>query len=274
MRTLLMVLVSLLAVGCVQDESSEVEADTSASEMEERDPAEAIEDPEAARVYRAVMDSIAPNGGWDRTRYVEFDWIVDRGEGEPLRRSHRWDRFEGAYRVQAPTEAGEMVALFDVDSPTEDERIWIEGERVNDEARSDSLARDAHSMFINDSYWLLFPFKWADPGVTTRYLGEMEEWGETYEVVELTFDDVGLTPQNRYRAFVDPETGMFELWQHFSSADDEEPAFTNRWTDWREYGPILLSSQREGEDGTSTIYFENLGASTEVPDGAFSDPGS
>jgi len=280
MRTLVVALVSALALGCGSDMSDEGEAGGPPEREGEPTPTAQgpqnlemrLEDPQVAQIYRSVMDSVAPNDGWARTRYLQFDWMIDRGDSPPLRRSHRWNVHEGDYRVEAPVEAGMMVALFDVDAPTEGDRIWIDGERIEDEARADSLANQAYSMFINDSYWLLFPFKWTDPGVTTRYLPAREVWGKEYEAVELTFDDVGLTPQNRYIALIDPETRMMELWQHFTEASDTVPRFTNQWTDWQDYGPILLSSQRENEDGNSTIYFENLAAGTEVPDGAFAPP--
>lgn len=231
----------------------------------------AFPDTAAARVWTRMMDTLAPADGWPRTRYVQFDWIVAREDGE-LRRSHRWDLWEGDYRVEAPVNGGRMVALFNVNAPTEDERIWIDGEPVEDGARSDSLANSAHAMFVNDSYWLLMPYKWADDGVQAEHLGEMEQWGETYEVVELTFEDVGLTPQNKYRAFVDPSSGVMELWQHYRQADDPEPSFTMRWGDWQRYGPIMLSSTRPDQEGNSRIHFENLDASTEVPEGAFAPP--
>ena len=231
-----------------------------------------IEDPRAADLWLGVMDSIAPDHGWQKTRYIQFDWIVSRPSGPPLRRSHRWDRYEGTYRVEAPVDSARMVALFNVNHPTDGERIWMDGERVADGPRSDSLAQRAYAMFINDSYWLLFPFKWADPGAHLRSIGQQEEWGMTYDAVELTFDSVGLTPQNKYRAYIDPSSGMFELWSHYPNASDSTPAFTLHWTDWKKYGPILLSDRREDRNGDSRIYFENLAASTEVPDGAFDPP--
>ena len=235
-------------------------------------PAEAFEDPEVGRIWSRMLDTIAPDDGWAETRYVQFDWIVGRGDGEPLRRSHRWDVWEGRYRVEAPMGDDTMVAIFDVDDPTGSERIWLDGEPVTDPARADSLAERANAMFINDSYWLLMPFKWADEGVTATYLGEMEEWGETYEVVELTFDEVGLTPQNKYRAFVDPETGVMELWQHYREASDTVPSFTMAWTDWERYGPVVLSTGRVDQEGAPRIWFENVDAAREVPAGAFEPP--
>jgi hypothetical protein len=279
MRTPLALLVSLiLAAGCAGEPGGGGEDAATTPDTAEAGPTgpsgvERLEDPEVRRIWTQMMDSIAPEDGWARTRYVAFDWVVDRGEGEPLRRSHAWDVWDGRYRVEAPVDDGTMVALFDVNDPTGTEEIWIDGEPVTDPARSDTLVDRAHSMFINDSYWLLMPFKWADPGVTASYLGEMETWGETWEVVELTFDGVGRTPGNKYRAFVDPETGMMGLWQHFRSADDPEPAFTMAWTDWEDYGPILLSSRRPDREGDSRIYFEELAADTRVPEGVFQVPG-
>lgn len=278
MRAFLIVLACLLAIACGSD-SSDGRASSVAASDEDRSEttgfatrAERLQqqmgDPEAARVFAGVLETIAPDRGWERTRYVAFDRYSSSG----TLRSHRWDRWEGTYWIRAPVGENEMVALFNVNAPTRDERIWLDGEAVVDEARSDSLATRAHAWFINDTYWLLFPFKWADPGVNTRYLGEMEQWGETWDVLELTFENVGLTPQNRYRAFVDPESGRFELWQHYTNVDDEEPRFTNRWADWQRYGPIFLSSRRESQDGSLGVHFENLTASTEVPAGAFDPP--
>lgn len=266
MRTPLILLVSLATfVGC----------DGTTEDAEGPDPATlaSFDDPEVARIWSGMMDSIAPDDGWEQTRWLRFDFVVDRGEDPPTRRSHRWAVWEGDYRIEAPVGGDQtMVALFNVDHPTEGERIWVDGTEVADPARSDSLAERAHAMFVNDSYWLLMPFKWADPGVNARYLGQMETWDETYDVVELTFEGVGLTPQNKYRAFVDTASGMMELWQHFRDAGDQEPGFTLAWTDWERHGPILLSPRRLDREGAGSIRFENLEAGTSVPEDAFAPP--
>jgi hypothetical protein len=232
-----------------------------------------IQDAEAARIWNSLMDRIAPDDGYARTRYLQFDWIVSRGEGQTLRRSHRWAMWEGDYRVEAPVDGGTMVALFNVSAPDQG-RVWVDGEQVTG-ARADSLLDRANGMFINDSYWLLMPFKWGDPGVTATYVGQETApgWGDaTYQVVELTFEGVGLTPQNKYRAYVDPGTGMMELWAHYREADQDEPNFVLAWTDWRDHGPIMLSSRREDPEGNAPIWFENLRAETEVPQGMFEPP--
>jgi hypothetical protein len=229
----------------------------------------AFEDPDVGRVWARMMDRVAPDRGWERARYLEFDWAVRRAEDDALVRRHRWDRWEGTARVEAPTQDGVLVALFDTDDP-EEGRVWLDGRELSGEEARERL-RSAHRIHINDGYWLLMPFKWDDPGVRARYAGEQEDdEGRRWEVVELTFDsDAGYTPQNMYRAFVNPETGRMERW-HFLSNPDAEPSPAD-WVDWQPVGPIHLSATRLA-DGEPRIFFPHLRVETEVPDGAFDPP--
>ena len=233
-----------------------------------------FEDENLQRIYGRMMEEMAPDRGWERVRYIAFDRVVDRGDDTPSRRGHRWDVWGGMYRMAGDAGGQEMVAVIDTNDPTGSERIWLDGEPVTDPALADSLADRAHASFINDTYWLLMPYKWADPGVNAVYMGEMELEGRTHEVVELTFDAVGRTPQNRYRGWVDAETGLMAYWQHWRDAGDPEPAFTLAWTEWTQYGPLLLSAGRPDSTGYSRVTFENLAAALEMPEGMFEGPGT
>jgi hypothetical protein len=227
-------------------------------------------DPEVTRIHGRMIRAMAPDNGWERSRYIAFDWLVARDTG-PLRRAHRWDRYTGEYRLESPVEGGTQVALFNVHSPT-DGRVWIDGEELQGEAR-DAALRGALGAHVNDSYWLLMPYKWSDPGVNARYVGEETDAdGRSWEVVELTFDGVGLTPQNKYRAFVNPDTGLMERWYHYRDAADPDPSTITGWAEWRQVGPLLLSPERPTPEGPSRIRFENLQVETQVPAGVFDSP--
>lgn len=230
-----------------------------------------ISDPEVRRIHARMMEAMGGEAAWERTRYLAFDWIVGRPGREPVRRSHRWDRWTGRYRVLAPSAAGELMALFDVDRPREG-RAWLDGEAVGG-PRADSLLDRAHAIFINDSYWLLMPYKWTDPGVETRYLGRRtDEEGKAWEVVELTFEEgTGRTPWNIYHAWVNPETGLMERWWHFREAG-ADPLITD-WTDWRPCGPVRMAWDRPFRSSDGRIRFEGVRCETEVPEGAFAAPG-
>jgi len=267
MRTRIALLVSVLvpslALAACDDPTPEPDAPPTLEEQ-----AEAFDDPEVARIWTRMMETIAPDDGWERARYLEFHWAVSRN-GEPLVREHAWDRWEGQARVWAPTDDGEMMAIFPTDDP-ESGRVWLAGEELSGEEAAERL-NSAHRTHVNDAYWLLMPYKWTDPGVEARYAGhETDDDGMEWEVVELTFDEgIGLTPQNMYRAFINPETGRMERW-HFLSNPDADPSPAD-WADWRQVGPIQLSENRM-VGGEPRIFFPHLRVETEVPEGAFDPP--
>lgn len=264
MRTLLVVAVSLALVACGQGTPG-AEGGEARSIADHR-----FDDPEVTRVHQRMISTIAPGGGWEQARYLEFDWGANRGEGEPLIRAHRWDRWQGLARVEAPTQDGAtMIAIFDTDDP-ESGRVWLDGVELSGEDAADRL-RGAHRAHINDSYWLIMPYKWTDPGVHARYLGEQtDEEGRRWEVVELSFDDgTGLTPQNMYHAFVNPESGRMERWHHYSNAEaDPSPS---DWVAWTGFGPIELALDRVS-GGQVRLFFSNVQVGTSVPDSAFDPP--
>lgn len=263
MRTLIVLTVSLALAAC-GEVTPEAEPTTEPA-LEQHE----FEDADVTRIHSHMIGTIAPDAGWERSRYLEFDWAVNRGEGQPPSvRAHRLDRWEGRARARFDTDMGELIALFDLDDPTSG-RAWIDGEEVEgDDARA--LLQRAYSAHVNDSYWLLMPYKWTDPGVTARYVGEEEEEGRTFEVVELSFEDeTGLTPNNMYRAFVNPESGRMERW-HFLRDADANPSPSD-WTEWTRVGPIELSMNRES-GGEVRIFFSHLLVSEEVPEGAFDTP--
>jgi hypothetical protein len=230
-----------------------------------------FEDADVTRIHTRMIGEMAPSNGWERTRYLEFDWAVNRPDGgEPLVRAHRWDRWEGQARVEAPTQdGGAYVAIFDTSDP-EAGRVWVDGEEITGEAAAERL-QGAYRAHINDGYWLLMPYKWTDPGVTATYQGEVtdQETGVQWEVVELSFDGVGLTPQNMYRAWINSESGLMERWEHFSNA--EANPSPSDWTEWVEAGPISLALNRRS-GGELRIFFSHVLASETVPEGAFAPP--
>jgi hypothetical protein len=229
------------------------------------DYASSFTDPEVARVYGRMMSVIAPDRGWERARYLEFDWAV----GNTVRH-HRWDRWEGNARYEVQSNGQTIVALFNTNDLTAG-RVWVDGVELAGEEAQERLT-SAYRAHVNDSYWLVMPYKWTDPGVNLRYLGEqVDEAGQTWEVVELRFDDdTGLTPQNMYHAFINPATGRMERWYHFSSPDaDPSPS---DWTEWTQLGPIELARNRRS-GGEVRIFFPHLRVETSVPDEAFAPPG-
>ena len=69
-------------------------------------------DPKAIAVADRVMETLGGREAWQATRYLRFDFAVER-EGKTLvRRAHTWDRRTGRYRVEATDEEGRPVVVL------------------------------------------------------------------------------------------------------------------------------------------------------------------
>ncbi|MCE9592855.1 MAG: hypothetical protein K8S98_01570 [Planctomycetes bacterium] len=177
------------------------------------------------------MHAMGGRAAWDRTRCIS--WTFFNG------RRHVWDKWTGDYRL----EDGKRVVLMNV--CTGQGKVFDDGKQVEDASVvADALAR-AKSIWINDSYWLIMPYKLKEDGVTLKYKGEDKLPDErAADVVVLSFANVGDTPENKYDVWIARDTGLVEQWSYYPKRDDEKPAFTNAWADWKSYGSIKLSGFR------------------------------
>jgi hypothetical protein len=231
-------------------------------------PAEA----RAAAVVDEMMKAMGGIEGWERTRYLRFDWVVER-EGKTVAYvRHLWDRYHGRYRVEWESRDGQkMAALFNVNS--RDGRVYVNGERARDEDEQKFLDQ-AYGRFINDSYWLLMPWKLKDRGVRLRYHGEEKMDGQTYDVVQVSFEGVGLTPGDNYWAFINRRTHLMDRWAYFLQDFEGKPAMEKAtpwdWKDWQMIGGIRLAREKVRLGGEpARIYFPVLLAPATVSDTVF-----
>jgi hypothetical protein len=57
-------------------------------------------------------------------------------------------------------------------------------------------------------HWLVMPWKLQDPGVNLTYETEQLPNGTTADILQLTFNAVGVTPENKYWLYVDKEDSL------------------------------------------------------------------
>ncbi|KAA3620483.1 MAG: hypothetical protein DWQ05_00465 [Calditrichaeota bacterium] len=194
------------------------------------------------------MQALGGRENWDNTRYITWKFFG--------RRLHIWDKFTGTIRI----ESGKHTVVMNVH--TQKGRLWEFDQEVT---YPDSVAKyveEGYHVWINDSYWLVMPYKLKDRGVTLKYLGEREmDSGAIADVLQLTFTNVGVTPENKYEVYVNKENKRVEQWSYFSKSTDTKARFTTPWLDWQKYGKIYLSSNRGKRDHTDIAVFDELPAS-------------
>jgi len=101
------------------------------------------------------------------------------------------------------------------------------------------------SMWINDAYWLFMPHKLKDSGVTLKYITkDTTSSGRSADVLSLTFDQVGDTPDNMYYVYVDDSSRLVTQWDFYTDVQDSIARFTTPWNEYEQYDRLLLSSSR------------------------------
>src|SRR5690606_37283337 len=130
-------------------------------------------------------------------------------------------------------------------------RIYKNGKEYT---QPDSVARylkDAYEIWVNDSYWLVMPWKLRDPGLEYIYSGPMTSLqGFECDVIQLTFKDTGVTPENKYLIYFDKKTGLICQWDFYKTRQAAAPLFSSFWTNYRKFAGVQISGDRGERDLT------------------------
>ena len=248
-------------------------------------------DPRAIALADLSMAALGGRQAWEGTRFIYFAFAVEKDGKRVAYRTHLWDRFDGQLRFETRGKDGAaVVVLMDVNSRIGDAyRLPKEapadgaspGPAATTPARLEAAAAkplldDAYEAWINDTYWLLMPYKMKDPGVRLKYAGEERRDGQEYDLIELTFDDVGLTPRDRYWAHVSRRTHLMDRWSYILQDDPPgSPPTIWDWNGWARRGRILLSPEKVSlrKGATLKILHPIMEVYDTLPDSYFKNPG-
>ncbi len=203
-------------------------------------------DAKAITIADEVMEAMGGREAWDNTRHICWNFFG--------RRELMWDKWTGDVRI----DMGETTFLININD--EKGKVFQKGMEMKVSADSlQTLVNRGKSIWINDSYWLVMPYKLKDSGVTLTYAGEeATQDGRMADKLKLTFEGVGRTPQNMYHVWVDKESRLATQWAYYPNTEAEEPRFVNPWKDYRKYGNIMLSGERDMAQLSGIMVFDDL----------------
>lgn len=229
----------------------------------------AASDPKAMALAQQVLEALGGRQAWNATHYLRFDFAVDRGGKTVVRRSHTWDKYSGRYRLEGKNKEGKAFLVL-MNLGSKEGSAWLEGAAQTGEDLKRML-ENAYGTWVNDTYWLLMPYKLEDPGVTLTLDGGEKGEGATWDKLLLTFDNVGLTPKDKYWAFVNRDTRLVDRWE-FVLMGEKVPPSRFDWKGWKTYGRIKLADDRLSPKDGTRIYFPVLDVPASVDDAVFSKP--
>lgn len=171
---------------------------------------------------------------WTHVKEIEFTFNVNN-QGKEFKREWRWQ--------------------------VKDDMVYmkVEGEEVGTNINNNP-DQQIHQAFINDSYWLLFPFQlmWTDGydhEINEKTISPFHE-KELTELVINFKEEGGYTPGDTYKLYINDDFKI-EEWSFFPSGS-EEPRIINVWDNYKTYEGIKISTDRRNQDGSFRIYFTDI----------------
>jgi hypothetical protein len=170
--------------------------------------------------------------------------------------------------VSGKTRAG-LDFVFIHKLNTTEGKAWMGGNAIQGDSLVKLLAR-ANSLWINDTYWMLMPYKLRDPGVILAYDGTVRSGDLLYDKLALSFENVGDTPGDHYWVYVNRATHRVDKWEMVLQGEHPPPeAYT--WEDWEQHDGLWFPTAKRGAQGR-TIYTRNIETVHAFPATEFTQP--
>jgi hypothetical protein len=191
-------------------------------------------DQKAIDIADQVMQAMGGRKNWDDERFFKWNFFGSR--------TLWWDKLKGDVRIQMHKSDSTVILVNIYDGSG---KVFLNGSETSHPDSLSKYLKRGKGIWINDAYWLFMPFKLKDTGVTLNYIGEdTTQTGIAAHKLQLTFDNVGNTPQNKYNVWVDKSDDLVKQWAFFRENNMEEPNFINPWAGYEKYGSLLLSGDR------------------------------
>jgi len=201
-------------------------------------------DPKAVAVADQVMKALGGKERWQALPGLKWTFAVEVDDTLRSTRHHTWDMHGGRHRVEGANSKGERYCVVRNMDGTGG-KAWLDGKALEGEDLKKWVDR-AHALWTNDSYWFLMPYKLRDPGVHLAYDGEQNEDGKHYDMIELTFEQVGMTPGDHYWVYADRANHRIEKWKYVLQ-DTQPPPKEYTWEGWEEHDGLWFPTVHRAE---------------------------
>jgi hypothetical protein len=234
----------LIVIGALL--SCQQQTETTQKTADENPAAEGFDydhsDPAAIELADSIMIAQGGRKAWDDTRFISWNFFG--------RRNLVWDKQEGRVRIESLPDS----TIYLLDMKAKSGRVRVGKVELTEADTLKKMLNRAERIWINDSYWLVMPFKLKDTGVTLKYLGEDSlSIGKFCNVIQLTFQNVGTTPENKYLVYVDRSDNLVKQWAFFEKASQDSATSVWPFDNYKRYGKILLSADRSDGKGPKDV---------------------
>lgn len=182
---------------------------------------------------------------FSKVKSIEFTFNVDFGGNKKVNRSWIWDPQTDSITYDGPGPKGKEIKF---------------SYNRNKLDKSNKTEKFVDERFINDSYWLLFPFHLAwdnnvdiiNKGMKNLPIGR----GKATELTVEYKNNVGYTPNDAFDLFINKDNMISEwIYRHGGSEKHKAP-FT--WQDNKKFGDITISTAHYGPHKKGKVWFTGV----------------
>ena len=187
----------------------------------------------------SLLEEIANANGyknWSNVETFKYTFNVDAG-GNHSERSWEWN-----------------PKTDQVNMTTKDTTLTYKRSEMTEELKSIDRA------FINDKYWLVFPFQLVwDENFDYETIENVEAPISKEKLMEVTVmysETAGYTPGDTYKIYLDDAMRIQE-WS-YTPRGSEEPRLVTTWEDYEDFKGLQLAKEHKNKDGSFRLYITNI----------------
>jgi len=191
-----------------------------------------------AQTRPPILEKIAKTYGidsWDKIEAIRYTW---NGEITGLfKASHKWEwePKTGKVTYESTDKDGKPVK--------------VTYDRSQLSSQSDQVKNQVEPSFVNDNYWVLFPFHaYWDTSATVIDQGmfNLPQGSATAELVPVKYPaDGGYTPGDTWDLYVGKDNRVVYFVYHRGGAKPPSRVFAT-WAGYKKAGPLLFSTEHRG----------------------------
>jgi hypothetical protein len=186
-----------------------------------------------------ILDQVAKTYGidsWDKIDAIRYTWNIDIPGLFKASHKWEWEPKTGKITFESTDKAGKPV------------KVAYDSSQLS--SQSDQVKNEVEPAFVNDNYWLLFPFHaYWDKSATITNQGTKKlpigAGSATLVTVKYPAEAGGYTPGDTWDLYVGKDYRVQTMVYH-RGGNKPPQLVTASWTGNKKAGPVVVSTEHRG----------------------------
>jgi len=186
-----------------------------------------------------IIEKVAKAYGldsWDQIEAIRYNWNLEIPGVVKLAHKWEWEPKTGKISFESTDKDGKPV------------KVTYDSSQLN--SQPDQVKNEVEPAFVNDNYWVLFPFHayWDKSATITSEGGKKLPIGSgsaTLVSVQYPAEAGGYTPGDTWDLYVGKDNRVVQFVYH-RGGPKKPTLVTTTWTGYKKAGTLLVSTEHRG----------------------------